>query len=183
MHNRTRLLRSAGIAITAAGTAVAVAGPAGAAADRVRQQGPLLRYDLALVPEGATARVQAVQTSSGSTVVTLQVRGLRPSRDYGAHVHTSACGATGAAAGPHYQHVLPVAPDLPTDPAFGNPANEVWLDLTTDAEGNGSAQSLVRWQTRSGGAGSVVLHQRHTATGPGVAGTAGPRVGCLTVPF
>jgi superoxide dismutase, Cu-Zn family len=156
--------------------------PASAAADRVRAEGPLVRYDAGLVPEGARARVQEVRTASGSTVVTLQVRGLLPDREYGAHAHVNQCGSTGAAAGPHYQDV--VAPTgHGTDPAYANPDNEVWLDLVTDDEGNGSAQALVRWQFRPGGAGSVVLHADHTHTEPGAAGTAGSRLACLTVGF
>lgn len=159
-----------------------VTGSASAAPDRVRAEGALTSYDTALVPVGATARVQAVPTSSGSTVVTLHVRGLLPDTAYGAHAHVSACGSTGAAAGPHYQDVLAPSGHA-TDPAYANADNEVWLDLTTDAEGNGSAQALVRWQFRAGGANSVVLHVEHTHTEPGTAGTAGRRLGCMTVPF
>lgn len=159
-----------------------IATPAQAAAERVRAEGPWVSYNATLVPADATARVQEVRTASGSTVVTLQVRGLRANREYGAHAHVNACGATGGAAGPHYQDVI--APtELPNDPAYANPDNEVWLDFTTDDEGNGSAQALVRWQFRSGGANSVVMHDHATATDPGTAGTAGPRLACFTVPF
>ena len=161
---------------------VGVATPAQASAERVRAEGLLVRYDTTQIPEGATARVQEVRTASGSTVVTLHVRGLLPNRDYGAHAHVNPCGSTGAAAGPHYQDVVAPAGHA-TDPAYANPDNEVWLDVTTDSDGAGSAQALVRWQFRSGGANSVVLHAHHTDTAAGVAGTAGPRLACLTVPF
>ena len=71
-----------------------------------------------------------------------------------------------------------------TDPAFANPANEIWLDLTTDAAGNGRAKAVVDWQFPSGRRpGSVIIHERHTSTGAGTAGVAGQRVACLTVPF
>ncbi len=160
----------------------AVLPSAPAAADRVRAEGALVSYDAALIPPGATARVQEVRTSAGATVVTLHVRGLLPGREYGAHAHVNACGGTGAAAGPHYQNTAAPAGHA-TDPAFANAGNEVWLDLTTDAEGNGSAQALVRWQFRTGGANSVILHASRTHTEPGVAGTAGSRLGCLTVAF
>jgi Cu-Zn family superoxide dismutase len=123
-----------------------------------------------------------VRTASGSTVVTLHVRGLLPDHEYGAHAHVNACGSTGAAAGPHYQDVVAPAGHA-TDPAYANPDNEVWLDLTTDSEGVGSAQALVRWQFRPGGAASVIFHARHTATESGTAGTAGSRLACLSVPF
>ena len=162
--------------------AVSLVPSAQAAAERVRAEGPIVRYDSALVPEGATARVQEVRTASGSTVVQLQVRGLLPDHEYGAHAHVNACGSTGAAAGPHYQDVVAPA-GHGTDPAYANPENEVWLDLTTDSEGNGSAQALVGWQFRPSGANSVILHVHHTDTEEGTAGTAGPRIGCLTVAF
>jgi Cu-Zn family superoxide dismutase len=153
-----------------------------AGADRIRAEGELVSYDPALVPEGAWARVQEVRTPKEMTVVTLHVRGLRPNTSYGAHAHVGACGSTGAAAGPHYPDVVAPAGHA-TDPAYANPGNEVWLDLTTDDEGNGSAQTRVAWWFRSGGANSVILHVEHTHTEPGAAGTAGRRLGCLTVAF
>jgi superoxide dismutase, Cu-Zn family len=166
--------------------AVVVAGmitvSAEAGADRVRAQGELVSYDGTLVPDGAWARVQEVRTPHDATVVTLHVRGLLPNTSYGAHAHVNACGSTGAAAGPHYQdQVAPTG--HATDPAYANPDNEVWLDLTTDGEGNGSAQTRVGWWFRAGGANSVILHAEHTHTEPGSAGTAGRRLGCLTVAF
>ena len=182
MAVRSRIALVSSLTATMAVSLAGAAAPAQAAAERVRAEGPLVRYDAALVPEGATARVQEVRTASGSTVVTLHVRGLLANRDYGAHAHVNACGSTGAAAGPHYQQVVAPA-DHATDPNYANPANEVWLDLTTDSEGNGSAQALQGWQFRTGGAGSVILHLRHTSSEPGTAGTAGARVACLSVPF
>ncbi|HUR13036.1 MAG TPA: superoxide dismutase [Mycobacteriales bacterium] len=147
----------------------------------------LTSYNATHVPAGATAKVRAVYTASGSTVVTLHVWGLAPNREYGAHAHRFACSPTSAAAaGGHFQYAVdPVQPS--TDPAYANPWNEVWLDLTTDGDGNGSGQTVVRWQPPNGSGArpaSVILHDHHTATGPaGSAGTAGPRYGCLTVAF
>ena len=72
------------------------------------------------------------------------------------------------------------------DPAYANPDNEIWLDLTTDGDGNATAQAVQRWQFPNAqglSAHSVVLHDHHTATASGAAGTAGPRYGCLTVAF
>lgn len=135
------------------------------------------------LPEGAWARVRAVETGSGKTVVTLQVRGLRANEEYGAHAHYRPCGAAGSAAGAHYQNVEErpgneVTPS--TNPVFANPDNEVWLDFTTDEEGNGSAQTVVGWQFRPAAAGrSVVIHALHT----GPTGGAGARLGCLSVAF
>jgi superoxide dismutase, Cu-Zn family len=168
-------------AVTA--TALFAASPAIAGADRIRAEGELVRYNASAVPEGARARVQAVYTSAGDSIVTLHVWGMRPSTEYGAHAHVNPCGATGAAAGPHFQNVLdPVVPSV--DPAYANPVNEIWLDLTTDEEGNGVAQTKVPWQfspTRR--AGSVIIHMEHTHTGPTDSGVAGARLACLTVGF
>lgn len=171
--------------LAALGLAVASV-PASASATTVdtgRQ--PLISYNTTFVPIGATARVREIATASGSTIVTLQVRGLAPNREYGAHAHKFACGTTDPlAVGGHFQYgVDPVQPSI--DPAFANPANEIWLDFTTDAEGNAAAQSLVSWQFPAGRrAQSVIVHDHHTASGtPGTAGTAGPRYGCLTVAF
>ncbi len=149
----------------------------------VHVSGPLISYDANRVPFGATATVTAVSTGSGRTIVTLHVFGLLPDTDYGAHAHANPCGTTGAAAGPHFQYVQdPVTPS--TNPAYANPANEIWLDLTTNAAGQGRARAVVDWQfPTSRSAGSVILHVEHTHTGPNDSGVAGTRLGCLTVPF
>lgn len=159
-----------------------VASPALAGADRTRAEGPLIGYSSA-IPAGATARVQAVYDASGSTIVTLHVWGLAPNTEYGAHAHVNACGTTGASAGPHFQNVQdPVVPSV--NPTYANSRNEVWLDLTTDVEGNGSAQTRVPWQFGAGRrAHSVIIHVEHTHTGPTDSGVAGTRLACLTVGF
>lgn len=170
------------LAVVTSALALFAASPALAGADRVRSEQPLVSYS-AEVPAGATGRVQAVYSSAGDSVVTLHVRGLRPNTTYGAHAHVNACGLTGGAAGPHFQHVIdPQQPSV--DPAYANPRNEIWLDLTTDAEGNGSAQTRVNWQFEpQRRARSVIIHQQHTKTGPTDSGTAGPRLACLDVDF
>lgn len=164
-----------------AATALFAASPAIAGAERVRTGGELVRYS-ASVPEGARARVDAVYTSAGDSIITLHVWGMAPNTPYGAHAHVSPCGTTdGAAAGPHFQNVPdPVAPS--TDPAYANPANEIWLDLTTDDEGNGVAQTKVPWQFAPGRrAQSVIIHVEHTHTGSTDSGVAGARLACLSV--
>lgn len=171
------------VAATVTATALFAASPAVAGPDRVRASGELVRHDASAVPEGARARVNAVYTSSGDTIVTLHVWGMAPNTPYGAHAHVNSCGADGAAAGPHFQNVLdPVVPSV--NPAYANPTNEIWLDLTTNAAGNGVAKTKVPWQfspTRR--AKSVILHVEHTHTGPTDSGVAGARLACLTVDF
>ena len=176
--------------VLAVGASLSASAGQGNGAETVNARGELIRYALPdgapnPILEGATARVQAVATPSGKTIVKLHVDGLAPNRAFGSHVHTRACGATGAAAGPHYQNVPSVNPE------FANPQNEVWLDFTTNASGNAVATVTVDWHfvqdlDHPDGANSVIIHRDPTSTGlPGqpAPGVAGPRIGCLTVPF
>ncbi|QDQ96278.1 superoxide dismutase family protein [Tomitella fengzijianii] len=142
-------------------------------------------YDEAAVPAGATIAVDT-EDEGGSTTVTIDAEGLQPDRDFGAHVHTKPCGPQPSDSGPHYQNEQDPAatPDAAsTDPAYANPENEVWLDFTTDGSGAGHASSTVDWEFRDGGAQSLVLHAKHTMTGPGEAGSAGDRLACIDVDF
>ncbi len=133
-------------------------------------------YDAERVPSSARVAVLSV-SGPRRTRTFLFVHGLRPGQAYGAHLHTNACGASPAAAGPHYQQVPdPVQPS--TDPEFANPRNEVWLDVHTDAAGSGTSYSLNRWVFHTPPR-SLVLHAEHTHTEPGKAGTAGARLACL----
>jgi Cu-Zn family superoxide dismutase len=164
------------------GSALFAGSPTLASADRIRSAGDLVSYSPA-VPEGARARVDAVYTSAGDSIVTLDVWGLEADTAYGAHAHAKPCGSTGAAAGPHFQNI-PDPTEPSTDPAFANPVNEIWLDLTTDAAGNGVAQTKVPWQfSPQSQARSVIIHAEHTRTGATDSGVAGPRLACLTVGF
>ncbi|WP_410637358.1 superoxide dismutase [Amycolatopsis sp. lyj-346] len=143
---------------------------------------PAVTYRPDLVPDGARAHVFSVSAADGGTTTLLFVTGLRPGRAYGAHAHAQPCGATGDAAGPHFQHVPdPVKPSV--DPAYANPRNEIWLDFTTDGTGTGFARSTVDWAFAVRRARSVVVHETHTHTDPGHAGTAGARLACLNVDF
>jgi len=139
-------------------------------------------YDAAKVPIGAKVHVLGIPMPDGGTTVVLLLKGLLPDRPYGAHVHVKKCGAAPADAGPHYQNVVdPKQPSV--DPAYANPSNEIWLDVHTDAHGFAYAKSTVDWQFTDRHAQSVVLHTEHTHTGPGEAGTAGPRLACVNVAF
>lgn len=187
MIRRSVITATAATAGLAATAALALAAPALAGAEVSRAAGDLTRYPgqapIADAPEGATARVHSVATADGKTIVTLHVSGMESFARYGAHAHVNPCGATGGAAGPHFQHVLdPVTPSV--DPVYANPANEIWLDLSTNRAGEGHAKSVVDWQfSPERRANSVIIHEKHTLTGAGQAGTAGKRVACLTVPF
>ena len=138
-------------------------------------------YNPDLVPLGAKAGAVVTVRGDG-TETQLMVEGLMPNRHYGAHAHVKPCGADGAAAGPHYQdQVDPVTPSV--DPAYANAKNEIWLDFRTDAQGGASAVSSVDWKARGGEAQSITIHENHTMTEAGKAGTAGVRLACLDVDF
>jgi Cu-Zn family superoxide dismutase len=145
---------------------------------------PAVTYDPRVVPPGATAHLEILPSARGVTV-TLQVTGMIPRRSYGAHLHTSPCTATPAQAGPHYQnqHDPKAGPSQPSaDPSYANPANEVWLDFTTDASGTASAVADEDWTfSEDYPPKSLIVHSEVTRTAMGVAGMAGPRVACLTL--
>jgi len=139
-------------------------------------------HDETKVPRNAGVTVVSVPTIGGGTTVLLKLTGLLPHRAYGAHVHVKKCGAAPADSGPHFQHVVdPVQPSV--DPAYANPHNEIWLDIHTNGNGFAYTRSTVDWQFTERHAQSVVLHNEHTHTKPGEAGTAGPRLGCVNVTF
>lgn len=190
---RISLLAGAGACLFA----VAAAVPAGAATpEDMTAEGTLaaadhgsgaLTYNPAVAPEGAHLTVTISDGDAGGTVVALDVEGLLPDRGYAAHAHVNPCGPTGADAGPHFQNTVDPAanPDHPsTDPAYANPENEVWLDLHTDGDGAGHAQTEVPFafvENRS--PRSLVVHEAEaTATDVGHAGTAGGRAACITLP-
>jgi hypothetical protein len=125
-----------------------------------------------------------VHTGSGRSYVFLRVRDLPAGRTFGAHVHKLACADTKG--GTHYQNIP--SPTTPTDPAYANPTNEVWLDFTTHSEDEtegfavtGDALKIVRadFRIRSGEAKAILVHTNPTASG----GVAGAKLACIDVPF
>jgi superoxide dismutase, Cu-Zn family len=125
-------------------------------------------------PVGATvaATLIAIPLPNGSTQAQLTVFGLQPNRGYAAHAHTNACGATGADAGPHFQHIIS------SDPQYANPSNEIWLDVHTNAAGAGTSRTTVSFVFADRAPGSIVIHG-DMQTSPG--GKAGARIACLTL--
>ena len=190
-----RLLVAAPLALLATGAlSWSLAGASHASgADRTDAAGELIRYPVLVggadtnpLPAGASLRIHSVATGGGSTVVKLLAEGFPAGRTFGSHVHTKPCSATDpAASGGHYMHV-PVASG-----GAATTDNEVWLDFTTNAEGRATATAVVDWVfvrdlDHPTGAGSVVVHRDATSTGGAgqpAAGAAGPRLGCLSVPF
>lgn len=144
-----------------------------------------LTYDETAVPAGATSDVQ-VRVQEGRTHVQFTGTGLEADRDFGAHVHTRPCGESPGDAGPHYQNEEDPAAteeEPSADPEYANPENEIWLDFTTNDGGNAQSTATVDWNFREGEARSLVLHDHHTSTEEGEAGTAGDRLACVSVEF
>ncbi|WKU44625.1 superoxide dismutase family protein [Streptomyces sp. VNUA116] len=138
-------------------------------------------FDSDAVPPGARVTVTE-RTGRDGTRIRLRLEGVEPDRTFGAHVHTNPCGTRPEDSGGHYQQDRdPKQPS--TDPAYANPRNEVWLDLTTDGRGDGSSSASVAWRFRPGEARSVVIHEHATERAPGRAGMAGARLACVNVPF
>ncbi|MFF5082940.1 superoxide dismutase [Actinoplanes sp. NPDC000266] len=146
-----------------------------------RPDSPAITYEPTVVPPGARAEVGIARNSAGM-IVRLTTSGLIPRRSYGAHLHTAPCTAAPADAGPHYQHRKdPKTPSV--NPSYANPRNEIWLDFTADAAGAATVTSEQRWGFAAGTSPrSLVIHALTTRTGAGVAGTAGERAACLTLP-
>jgi Cu-Zn family superoxide dismutase len=144
-----------------------------------------ITYNPQLAPVGAAVTAVLTSSSDGTTTAELTVSGLLPNRSYAVHVHTKECGATGEAAGPHYQNQMDPAatPQAPsTNPEYANPRNEIWLDVRTDAAGAGTSRTTVPFAFTNRVPGSIVIHEAmQTSTGPGQAGQAGARIACLTL--
>jgi Cu-Zn family superoxide dismutase len=146
-----------------------------------------ITYNPTLAPVDAAVLASITPSGYGysRTVATLVVAGLLPNRSYAAHAHTNACGPTGEDAGPYYQNRIDPAAKPPassTNPRYANPHNEIWLDIRTDAAGQGTAQTAVPFGFTDRRPGSIVLHEATTSgTAPGHAGEAGAPIACVTL--
>ncbi|GGS78794.1 hypothetical protein GCM10010156_41900 [Planobispora rosea] len=130
-----------------------------------------IAYDPKLVPAGATARVTA-ESGAVMATSTVTVEGFLPDRAYGVHLHVNPCGPDPEAAGPHYQHAH----------AHASADNEVWLDFTTDPQGAATVTARQGWAfVPERAPRSLVIHAKRTKAAGARAGTAGPRVACVTL--
>ena len=84
----------------------------------------------------------------GGTVVSLDVSGLEPKTPYIAHLHTGGCGQADPG-GPHFQFEKGGSEE---------PPNEIHLQFTSNATGEGKATASSKREVPPGEAGSVVLH-------------------------
>lgn len=166
-------------AISATGSFTAAPSPAASTATPATAYS----YDPTLAPAGSAAQVTAT-SGEATTTVKLVATGFVPGRAYGAHLHVNPCGADSKASGPHFQHHAdPAASQSPSvDPKYANPQNEVWLDFTTDADGNATVTAELPWTLADDRRPrALVVHAEKTRTEAGKAGTAGARVACLTL--
>ncbi|HYJ22099.1 MAG TPA: hypothetical protein VEW07_08765 [Solirubrobacterales bacterium] len=116
---------------------------------------------------GASAGDQAVsgeatlERADGGTTVSLSATGLEPDTEYVAHLHTEGCGQA-EPGGPHFKF----------DAGGGDePPNEIHLEFSSNAKGEGRAETSSNREVPVGEARSIVLHEAEaddmTAAGAG----------------
>lgn len=171
-------------ALAVGGTAIASPSTGGATGsrqpvERLRFQGLLvdLAPTVAGPLDGATAVLGMRTDRAGGTTFRLMVRHVGEAargQSFGAHLHLGPCvaGSPSAALGHYNTDVL-----AGITPVVASPTTEVWLDLTVDADGDGSAVAHVPFVPNAGDR-SVVIHTE--STNPAT-GTAGARLACLPV--
>lgn len=89
-----------------------------------------------------------LERENGGTVLSISVSGLEPKTRYIAHLHTGGCDQADPG-GPHFQFEKGGSEE---------PPNELHLQLTSDAAGEGEATTSSKREVPVGEAGSVVLH-------------------------
>lgn len=89
-----------------------------------------------------------IERSGGGTTVSLEATGLEPKTAYVAHLHTGGCDQADPG-GPHFQFEKGGSEE---------PPNEIHLEFTTDAAGEGEAEASSKREVPAGEAGSVVIH-------------------------
>jgi Cu/Zn superoxide dismutase len=120
---------------------------------------------------GAPAEDQGVsgeatlERADGGTTVSLDASGLAPDTEYVAHLHTEGCDQA-EPGGPHFKF----------NAAGGDePPNEIHLEFSSDAKGDGKAEATSEREVPAGEAGSLVLHEAEadhmTSAGSGEAET------------
>lgn len=95
-----------------------------------------------------TGEADIERPENGGTTVSLSVSGLEPKTEYIAHLHTGGCDQADPG-GPHFQFEKGGSEE---------PPNEIHLQFTTDASGEGKARVSTNRDVPIGEAGSVVIH-------------------------
>lgn len=86
--------------------------------------------------------------SAGGTTVSISVTGLEPKTAYVAHLHSGGCDQADPG-GPHFQF---------EKGGSEAPPNEIHLEFTSNAAGEGEAEASSKREVPIGEAGSVVIH-------------------------
>lgn len=86
--------------------------------------------------------------ADGGTTVSLSATGLEPKTAYVAHLHTGGCDQADPG-GPHFQF---------EKGGSDEPPNEIHLEFTSNAAGEGEAEASSKREVPVGEAGSVVIH-------------------------
>jgi Cu/Zn superoxide dismutase len=89
-----------------------------------------------------------LERADGGTTVSIQLNGLEPKTAYLAHLHTGGCDQSDPG-GPHFQFEKGGSEE---------PPNEIHLEFTTNAKGEGKAEATSKQEVPAGEAGSVVVH-------------------------
>ncbi|HET9932363.1 MAG TPA: hypothetical protein VFQ35_16780, partial [Polyangiaceae bacterium] len=108
---------------------------------------------------GISGQALIARKRGGGTHVSVQVIGLQPSAQYPVHVHAAPCSQS--AGGGHYKR----DPSVTTT----SEANELWVPVTTDANGVGIGWLDVPTHEARGDALSVVVHDPNATDTPKMA--------------
>lgn len=168
------MVKRLGVLLTAAaasaGVMVSMTG-AGATAKNVltAQLAPYTTAHAGVITDsGVTGQAHFTATGAGTTIVTIEAAGLKPGDSYGAHVHFGTC--------PQFLGHF----KFDTSIASARRANEVWLDLTANADGRARDQVSVAGIAPDQVLSVVIHHESNPDLAPNVAGETQPgaRIAC-----
>jgi hypothetical protein len=111
---------------------------------------------------------QGISGLTGWTVTSMNLHGLPSNQTFGAHAHVLPCEDTQG--GGHYQNI-----PGSTDPR----TSEIWLDVHTNAYGEGQVGVVSPFAVRPGGVRSIVIHANATDAN----GKAGAKLACANLPL
>jgi superoxide dismutase, Cu-Zn family len=128
------------------------------------------------IPPTIMGLADAFELSGNRMKIKLKVTGLPANRVFESRLHKLMCEMDDA--GGDYQNRPFPRDGSATDPAFSNSTNEAWLDLTTDADGTGSAETIVNWIPRPDQANAIIIHDVASDSG-----APGASLACTNLPF
>ncbi|MGH3986778.1 MAG: hypothetical protein ACRDTZ_05605 [Pseudonocardiaceae bacterium] len=123
-------------------------------------------------PEIAGA-AHLVRTPEGRTLLSLQIRGLRPGVTYGAHLHAAPCSAANPGGG-HYKHDPTGAAQPPNELWGSSDPSDPMAGITANAAGNARGRGVAEW-TAGVTAQAVVIHAGFDHGG---SPAGGPKLAC-----